>query len=504
LVLNQSKSTSIIRAIRWKRVIAVLIISFLTPIIVLGWRKAYFNYFETVPPKITILDVPKGLSNNHSEVAFYVEDSTSGLASVAVWLEQNGKRLNLGSTTEFSDPKTKQKFNIPLPNGGNELRQGEATLFIEATDASMWNAGALETIRLLVDYEAPLIEVKHYPPLISTGQVALALFTLHDDHPSKCDAYLTKPKESYRSLVMPCFPASKLDSKVISSSLYTTILTVPLDAPEQSLFELILTDKVGNTTSVILPTKTEKINNVPIEVSISTELFKKKIRQDFDAYRIFTAKQQTKTNTHESVENLKPSELMSITSQLSESYVHAKLSQSRESRYWNSPFLRQPATVAINFNEILQYNLSEATYSLASSTGEIIELPLGQEQVSALQDGFVIAAENIGIYHEAVIIDHGLGISTLYGNLKATTVVPGSLIHKGDVVGYAREGPSIGSSVNQKSSIQINPTNEIQEKSQAIIEIRINGIPVTPAPWFNDIWINENFDNLLLKSYQLN
>ncbi len=504
MALNLHKSTLILQAIRWRRVLAVLITSFLITIIVLGWRKAYFNYFETVPPRITILDIPKGLSKSPSEVAFYVEDPVSGVASVTVWIEQNGKRLDLGSTTEFSEPKTKQKFNIPLPNADNELRQGEAILFIEATDASIWNAGALETLPLLVDYEAPLIEIKRYPSVVSTGQVALALFTLHDDHPSKCDAYLTKPKESYRSLSMPCFPAAKLDSKVISSSLYATILTVPLDAPEQSFFEVLLTDKVGNTTSVVLPTQMEVVKNIPIEFNISTELFRKKIRQDFEAYQIFTAKQRNNTNTTESIEKLKPSELISITSQLSESYIHAKLSQSRESRYWNSAFLRQPSTVAINFNEVLKYNLPGATYSLPSSSGEIIELPIGEEQVSALQDGFVVAAEHIGIYHEAVIIDHGLGISSLYGNLKATKVIPGSLIHKGDIVGYAREGPSLEPSTKKRPVEQSRPTDEIQEKSQAIVQIRINGIPVNPAPWFRDVWVHENFNNLLHTSYQLN
>ena len=44
-------------------------------------------------------------------------------------------------------------------------------------------------------------------------------------------------------------------------------------------------------------------------------------------------------------------------------------------------------------------------------------------------------AEELGIYGQCVLIDHGLGLATLYGHLSRIDVSPGDSVLKGDELG---------------------------------------------------------------------
>ncbi|MCC7007862.1 MAG: M23 family metallopeptidase [Acidobacteria bacterium] len=56
--------------------------------------------------------------------------------------------------------------------------------------------------------------------------------------------------------------------------------------------------------------------------------------------------------------------------------------------------------------------------------------------VHATADGTVGSAGYSGNYGNAVLVDHGYGISTRFGHLSRVAVHPGQQVHRGDVVGY--------------------------------------------------------------------
>lgn len=83
------------------------------------------------------------------------------------------------------------------------------------------------------------------------------------------------------------------------------------------------------------------------------------------------------------------------------------------------------------------------------------------QPVVAPADGVVEFADFMGGYGRAVILDHGHGISTRYGHLKAFAVAPGQHVHRGDTVGYVGDsGRSTGPHLHY--------------------EVRINDVPVNP------------------------
>ena len=56
-------------------------------------------------------------------------------------------------------------------------------------------------------------------------------------------------------------------------------------------------------------------------------------------------------------------------------------------------------------------------------------------QIQAANDGVVVLARFFGIYGNAVVIDHGHGLLSLYGHLSRIGVEAGQQVLRGDAVG---------------------------------------------------------------------
>ena len=82
--------------------------------------------------------------------------------------------------------------------------------------------------------------------------------------------------------------------------------------------------------------------------------------------------------------------------------------------------------------------------------------------VKAAMGGVVVEADWISGYGNAVVIDHGNGMTTLYGHNERLNVVTGQTVKQGDIIAYAGStGNSTGPHVH--------------------FEIRVNGEAVDPA-----------------------
>jgi len=104
----------------------------------------------------------------------------------------------------------------------------------------------------------------------------------------------------------------------------------------------------------------------------------------------------------------------------------------------------------------------------AFHTGIDISTPFGTP-ILAPADGLVKATEYINGYGRTIIVDHGHGISTLYGHLSGYGVTSGEAIHRGDVIGFVgSSGRSTGAHLHY--------------------EVRIHDTPVNPHKYLRTIW----------------
>jgi murein DD-endopeptidase MepM/ murein hydrolase activator NlpD len=104
-----------------------------------------------------------------------------------------------------------------------------------------------------------------------------------------------------------------------------------------------------------------------------------------------------------------------------------------------------------------------------------------QAKVRAGNDGIVIFSDNLGVYGKTVILDHGLGLTTLYGYLSTTSVSEGDRVNRGNVIGVTGE-------------------TGLAETDSLHFEVRLHGIPVQPLEWWDDQWIAEQIDGRILSA----
>jgi murein DD-endopeptidase MepM/ murein hydrolase activator NlpD len=89
--------------------------------------------------------------------------------------------------------------------------------------------------------------------------------------------------------------------------------------------------------------------------------------------------------------------------------------------------------------------------------------------IIAPADGLIRATQFVNGYGRTIIVDHGHGITTLYGHLSGYGVAAGETVHRGDVIGYiGSSGRSTGAHLHY--------------------EVRIQGTPVNPHKYLRTIW----------------
>ncbi|MGE0394496.1 MAG: M23 family metallopeptidase [Vicinamibacterales bacterium] len=92
--------------------------------------------------------------------------------------------------------------------------------------------------------------------------------------------------------------------------------------------------------------------------------------------------------------------------------------------------------------------------------------------VSSAQRGTVLLAEYLGIYGNCVIVDHGLGVQSLYAHLSSIDVKPGATVTKGQVLGRSgMTGLAGGDHLH--------------------FTMLVGGHPVNPVDWWDRKWMQD-------------
>jgi murein DD-endopeptidase MepM/ murein hydrolase activator NlpD len=101
-------------------------------------------------------------------------------------------------------------------------------------------------------------------------------------------------------------------------------------------------------------------------------------------------------------------------------------------RYWSGPWITPAAgTVSSNFGEHRSINgaayFPHSGHDIANSEGT---------PVYASATGVVAMAEELYLYGNSILIDHGLGVFSGYSHLQQMLVAPGQTVNQGDLIGY--------------------------------------------------------------------
>ena len=92
--------------------------------------------------------------------------------------------------------------------------------------------------------------------------------------------------------------------------------------------------------------------------------------------------------------------------------------------------------------------------------------------IRAAQKGIVLHAAYLGIYGNCVIVDHGMGVQSLYGHLSSIDVKVGDRVEKGQVLGRSgMTGLAGGDHLH--------------------FTMLVGGQQVTPVDWWSQQWMED-------------
>ena len=103
--------------------------------------------------------------------------------------------------------------------------------------------------------------------------------------------------------------------------------------------------------------------------------------------------------------------------------------------------------------------------------------------VSAANNGTVIHADYLGIYGNSVIIDHGMGLQSLYAHLSALDVAPGENVTRDQRIGLSGQTGLAGG-------------------DHLHFTMLLQGHPVTPVEWWDPHWIEDRVERKLRETSQ--
>jgi murein DD-endopeptidase MepM/ murein hydrolase activator NlpD len=154
------------------------------------------------------------------------------------------------------------------------------------------------------------------------------------------------------------------------------------------------------------------------------------------------------------------------------------VSATSASRFWQGPFIQlSNSQVEASFADHRTYLYGgkevDRQVHLGFDLAATAAVP-----VSAANAGKVLHAAWLGIYGNCVIVDHGMGVASLYGHLSSFAVNVGDTVTKGQTLGKSgMTGLAGGDHLH--------------------FTMLVNGHPVNPVEWWDPHWIQDRVDRKL-------
>jgi murein DD-endopeptidase MepM/ murein hydrolase activator NlpD len=420
---------------RLKRYAIVLSIPFM--ILVLS----YFIYKLFMVPSPIILGVEQFLFlPKEKTILIHGENFTA----LEVDIVQGIKMINLISDSHEDMDKSYELAIKPRELG---LNDGPATVMVKAKSGILKRESY--EIDSLIDTIPPSLQVIKAPTFIQQGSGGFALLRI-----SGADA-------AYVQFDDHKFKAFRSEHAVKEeSSPYMSFFPAPFDAKGDTIFYAVAEDRVGNRVLRALPSKVKKgrfrsssitigddfVNRVVLPLLNSTDLSDpvSAFKQINEEWRV--------TDTRKLEEISREAEPMKLWDgvflQVRNSKVMAPFGDQRTYFYKNVP---------ISESVHLGYDLASVSHA-----------PVG-----AANSGIVKFAGTLGIYGNTVIVDHGLGLMSLYGHLSEIRVMEGQQVKKGETIANTGSTGFAGG-------------------DHLHFGILIHGIEVSPLHWWDRRWLQTN------------
>jgi murein DD-endopeptidase MepM/ murein hydrolase activator NlpD len=400
------------------------------PFIILIIAYGSYKLFLIPDPVITGLDQFEVLSAEKT-----VTLNAENIKSIDIAAYQNDNRIDLLSDR----PELSEKlYKLTITPKAMGLGDGEALIVVTAKSGLIKEVK--HTIVSTIDTVPPVLEVLKAPRTINRGSSGAALLRVKGadsvfiklvDPGQPDDFRQFKAYELSSALdVMDESPQkedirgdSTLSVRKNKNPLtYLALFPAPYDIAENSLLYAVASDLAGNMNIKSLSTR------------IDYKEFKRssiRIDDSFINRVVYPLLNETDMNDPAGSFKKVNEELRDNNAE-----IFINLADSSEPRLlWQGRFSQlKNSKVMATYGDERTYLYNGSKISHSAHLGHDLA-SYSKAPVQAANSGIVKFSADLGIYGNTVIIDHGLGLMSLYGHLSSLSVEKGERVKKGDMIG---------------------------------------------------------------------
>ena len=430
----------------WVFVVLLLLVAVVGSVSYLAWR-------QSVPVPRATVQAPKFLGHNAS-VNVALEAARGQLQKAEVRIVQGGSPMTIARPAAPLGPQV--TLPILIQPAALGLKEGAATIEVWGAD-DFWRPlrpgdRALTSVPVTIDLTPPRLELLAATRYISPGGAVLVAFRAPDA--SRVDV-------NVGARIFPSFPYGPADRGA-----RIALIALPYDFVHGTPLTVTARDEAGNTAARGLP------------VELKPRAFPK------DTITLSEAFLQTKVP--ELLPQRPPSQplldgFLTINRDQRKQAEEEKLkigAKTADKPLWEGPFTQPRNTkVFSNFAETRTYVYAGKPVDTQVHVGFDLA-STKQSPIPAANAGQVAFAGPLTIYGNAVILDHGLGLQTLYAHLSSIDVKVGDMVTKGQQLGHSGStGLAVGDHLH--------------------FEVLVSGVSVTPVEWWDGKWIRDRVNKPL-------
>ena len=421
------------------------------PIVLVAIAFGFLAWRQTRPGVAAELKPPPRFIGVRTPLVLDLRAAKGGVESVEVRLVQGQARAVVAQQV-FPAPAPAQHLEWSVAGRDLGLREGAATIEVRARD-NYWRPVRTDDAPILtqpitLDFTPPTLEVlsaTHYIHQGGGGIVALRA------------KGASQVAVKVGDLAFPTFPAGPADS-----GLAVAMFALPWNVSEATPITAVAQDEAGNAASRPIPGEFRARRFPSDVIELSERFLATKLPELLPDRGAIPPDQLVAAFLVVNRDQRKAAE-----------QTKRQLGAKTDPRpLWQGAFVQPRNTkVFSNFAETRSYRFQGREIDTQVHLGYDLA-SLKHSPVPAANAGRVVYAAPLSIYGNTVVLDHGLGLMTLYGHLSSFGVKEGDQVAQGQELGRSgTTGLAVGDHVH--------------------FEVLIHGISVTPVEWWDAKWIRD-------------
>jgi murein DD-endopeptidase MepM/ murein hydrolase activator NlpD len=428
------------------------------------------------PPQL-IIDKPDRFVGQVGSLAVTADAPNAQLTALTITLEQNGRRISLfsldGPQTASVTRVDRNRLTITRPLGKQnvpELQSGQARVVVTATRPSFLK------LRQLTSTASKDFQVRLEPPRIAV------LSTHHyvNHGGSEMVVYKATPADVASGVRVgdveyPGFPASGAGVDGADPSIKVAFFALLYDQPLNTPIAAFARDEAGNQAKA---TFVDNVFEKPFKKS-RIEIDDKFINRVVPDIVEHAPELNMTAPAQDSPEMLAGflrvnGELRTINAD----QIAALAAKTSPKKLWDGPFVQLGnSKVEASFADHRTYIYKGKEIDQQTHLGFDLAVT-AHVPVAAAAAGTVVNASWLGIYGNCVIIDHGLGVQSLYGHLMSFDVKVGDAVTRGQQIGRSDSTGLAGG-------------------DHLHFTVLVGGRMVTPVEWWDPHWMTDRVERKL-------